>query len=153
MAPSLIFLSFLVFSSPFPTIFSSQRFFPPIVFPPTIFSSRGRRRGFSSPRPTQKEEGPAEAPRASRCPHSSDVDTISLILILKRRFQLYAYVKVKNWVDGVEKESVDGLSARFGAVLPSNINEALRLPAVMANPPHSCAESTSKSALRGDNKK
>ncbi|KAG9447124.1 hypothetical protein H6P81_013252 [Aristolochia fimbriata] len=53
-------------------------------------------------------------------------------------------VKVKNWVDGVEKESVDGLSARFGAVLLSSINEALRLPAVMANPPDYYAESTSK---------
>ncbi|XP_068645165.1 signal peptide peptidase-like 2 [Aristolochia californica] len=56
----------------------------------------------------------------------------------------FELVKVKNWVDGVEKKSVVGLSARFGAVLPSNAIEALRLPAVMANPPDCCAQSTSK---------
>ncbi|XP_068666845.1 signal peptide peptidase-like 2, partial [Aristolochia californica] len=50
----------------------------------------------------------------------------------------------EDWVDGAEKETVVGLSARFGTALPSDANEPLRLPAVMANPPNCCAKSTSK---------
>ncbi|XP_058103184.1 signal peptide peptidase-like 2 [Magnolia sinica] len=59
------------------------------------------------------------------------------------KFQL---VKVKNWVNGVEAESAVGLSARFGSSLPRHADEALRMPAVLANPFNCCANSSSKLA-------
>nr|DAD24076.1 TPA_asm: hypothetical protein HUJ06_025539 [Nelumbo nucifera] len=57
------------------------------------------------------------------------------------KFQL---VKVKNWVDGVEGESIDGLTARFGATLPSEESKALKLPVVLMNPLNCCTNSSSK---------
>lgn len=49
-----------------------------------------------------------------------------------------------NWVDGVESPIVVGLSARFGAVLPSSAAEALRFPAVLADPINCCTNSSSQ---------
>ncbi|KAG2726198.1 hypothetical protein I3843_01G098500 [Carya illinoinensis] len=56
-------------------------------------------------------------------------------------FQL---VKVKHWVAGAEGENLDGLNAKFGALLPSNAEKALRLPAILANPANCCSNSSSK---------
>uniref|UniRef100_A0A1D1ZBK0 Signal peptide peptidase-like 2B n=1 Tax=Anthurium amnicola TaxID=1678845 RepID=A0A1D1ZBK0_9ARAE len=57
------------------------------------------------------------------------------------KFQL---VKVMSWVDGAASETVVGLSARFGAILPSNVAEALKLPAVLAKPFNCCTNSSSQ---------
>lgn len=68
-------------------------------------------------------------------------------------FQL---VKVINWVDGVGGKTIVGLSARFGTVLPTKMDNASRLPAVFANPANCCSKSTTELrnslalALRGD---
>ncbi|XP_034685455.1 signal peptide peptidase-like 2 [Vitis riparia] len=56
-------------------------------------------------------------------------------------FQL---VKVKNWVDGKEHESLVGLTARFGASLPTEAHDHLRLPAVFSNPMNCCSDSSSE---------
>lgn len=66
--------------------------------------------------------------------------TCCFIRIDWKRFQ----VKVKNWVNGVEGETVVGLTASFGAPVPSQETEALRLPAVMADPFSCCSKSSSK---------
>ncbi|RWW31852.1 hypothetical protein GW17_00003510 [Ensete ventricosum] len=47
-------------------------------------------------------------------------------------------VKVNNWLNGDERPSLDGLSARFGALLPSSVSKASKLPAILANPLNSC---------------
>ncbi|XP_057957928.1 signal peptide peptidase-like 2 isoform X2 [Malania oleifera] len=71
----------------------------------------------------------------------------------KNKYQL---VKIKNWVNGVEGESVVGLSARFGASLPSHAENDLKLPAVFSNPLNCCSNSLSKLSqcaalsMRGD---
>ncbi|KAF5176392.1 Signal peptide peptidase-like [Thalictrum thalictroides] len=68
-------------------------------------------------------------------------------------FQL---VKVKNWANGVEGETIVGLSARFGSILPTELHKALKLPAVFTNPDNSCTKSSSELsnslalAVRGD---
>lgn len=54
------------------------------------------------------------------------------------RFHLLFQVKVNNWLNGEERPSLDGLSARFGALLPSSVSKALKLPAILANPFNSC---------------
>lgn len=53
-------------------------------------------------------------------------------------------MKVKHWVAGAEGENLDGLNAKFGALLPSNAEKALRLPAILANPANCCSNSSSK---------
>ncbi|MQL68892.1 hypothetical protein Taro_001191, partial [Colocasia esculenta] len=53
-------------------------------------------------------------------------------------------VKVMNWVDGVESATIVGLSARFGAVLPSHAAEAPKLSAVLTNPVNCCTSSSSQ---------
>ncbi|XP_044499210.1 signal peptide peptidase-like 2 isoform X1 [Mangifera indica] len=57
------------------------------------------------------------------------------------KFQL---VKVKNWVDNVEGESFSGLTARFGSLLPSDVEKGHKLTAVFANPANCCSNSSSK---------
>ncbi|KAF8388498.1 hypothetical protein HHK36_027170 [Tetracentron sinense] len=84
---------------------------------------------------------------------SHDDDSAPKSASCNNKFQL---VKVKNWVDGIEGESIVGLSASFGASLPSHADKALRLPAVFANPLNCCASSSSKLSnsialsMRGD---
>ncbi|KAK9146098.1 hypothetical protein Sjap_006001 [Stephania japonica] len=56
-------------------------------------------------------------------------------------------VKVKNWVDGVEGESIVGLSARFGTSLPSEEDKAHTFPAVFTNPLNCCTPSSVKVIL------
>uniref|UniRef100_A0A6I9RJV9 Signal peptide peptidase-like 2 n=2 Tax=Elaeis guineensis var. tenera TaxID=51953 RepID=A0A6I9RJV9_ELAGV len=68
----------------------------------------------------------------------------------------FRMVIIRNWVNGDEKPSIDGMSARFGASLPIHISEALEKPAVLTNPFNCCAASSSKLsnsiavAMRGD---
>ncbi|KAB1213403.1 Signal peptide peptidase-like 2 [Morella rubra] len=65
-------------------------------------------------------------------------------------------VKVKTWVEGTEGETYVGLNARFGPLLPSNSEEAIRLSAVFSDPADCCSNSSSQLfgsialALRGD---
>ncbi|KAI4302716.1 hypothetical protein MLD38_038433 [Melastoma candidum] len=56
-------------------------------------------------------------------------------------FQL---VKVKIWVNGKEKETLGGLTARFGGLLPSDLEEAVKLPVVLTNPENCCSNITTK---------
>ncbi|KAL5997259.1 hypothetical protein ACLOJK_008189 [Asimina triloba] len=53
-------------------------------------------------------------------------------------------VKVVNLVDGVQVETVVGLSAGFGSSLPRHADEVLKKPAVLANPFNGCTNSSSK---------
>ncbi|OVA01645.1 Protease-associated domain [Macleaya cordata] len=53
-------------------------------------------------------------------------------------------VLVKNWLNGVEGESFEGLSGEFGLSLPSDEEKAIRFPAVFSNPLNGCISSSSK---------
>ncbi|RVW20877.1 Signal peptide peptidase-like 2 [Vitis vinifera] len=64
-----------------------------------------------------------------------------------KREQEDTVVKVKNWVDGKEHESLVGLTARFGASLPTESHDHLRLPAVFSNPMNCCSDSSSEELL------
>ncbi|XP_042482084.1 signal peptide peptidase-like 2 [Macadamia integrifolia] len=65
-------------------------------------------------------------------------------------------VLVKSWVDGSEGETIEGLSANFGAFVPSLEDNAIKLPVVFANPLNCCSNSSSKLSnsialsMRGD---
>ncbi|KAJ7957336.1 Signal peptide peptidase-like [Quillaja saponaria] len=65
-------------------------------------------------------------------------------------------VKVKIWIDGTEGKMLNGLSAKFGSILPSEAENNLRFPAVHPNPLNCCSSSSSKSSgsvvlsIRGD---
>ncbi|KAG6592894.1 Signal peptide peptidase-like 5, partial [Cucurbita argyrosperma subsp. sororia] len=67
----------------------------------------------------------------------------------------FEMVKVKIWVNGAEDETLVGLTARFGALLPSQAEDDLKLPAVFMNPINGCSSSSKLSrsvalALRGE---
>ncbi|KAF2322258.1 hypothetical protein GH714_009605 [Hevea brasiliensis] len=68
----------------------------------------------------------------------------------------YKLVKVMNWVNGVEGETLGGITARFGAALPLEAEKGLRLPAIFSNPLNGCSSSSSKLSgsiavsIRGD---
>ncbi|KAG6385102.1 hypothetical protein SASPL_153928 [Salvia splendens] len=55
----------------------------------------------------------------------------------------FRLVKVKRWVDGVEKEAIGGLTADFGSVLPAHAEEGHRFSAVFADPLNGCSLSSS----------
>ncbi|KAJ1286790.1 hypothetical protein BS78_03G378800 [Paspalum vaginatum] len=55
-------------------------------------------------------------------------------------------VKVTYWVDGDERNSVTGISARFGKVLPDVASDAQKQPAVVPSPKSSCAKSSAQLA-------
>lgn len=59
-------------------------------------------------------------------------------------FDLFFQVKIRNWVNGVEGESLVGISARFGVPLPSHDSEVLKKKAVLANPLNSCTKSSTE---------
>lgn len=63
------------------------------------------------------------APESSICRNKNDVQEVI----------------VKNWVDGVEGETIEGLGARFGAALPTREKEGLRLSASIPNPLDCCS--------------
>ncbi|KHN24971.1 Signal peptide peptidase-like 2B [Glycine soja] len=56
-------------------------------------------------------------------------------------FQL---VKVENWVDGEEGHIYNGVSARFGSVLPEKPDNSVKTPAIFADPLDCCSNSTSR---------
>ncbi|CAJ1845659.1 unnamed protein product [Sphenostylis stenocarpa] len=56
-------------------------------------------------------------------------------------FQL---VKVENWIDGEEGRVYNGVTARFGSLLPEKPENSVRTPAVFSNPVDCCSSSTSK---------
>uniref|UniRef100_A0A5B6Z4P2 PA domain-containing protein n=1 Tax=Davidia involucrata TaxID=16924 RepID=A0A5B6Z4P2_DAVIN len=56
----------------------------------------------------------------------------------------FRLVKVVNWVNGVEGETLGGLSASFSAEMPTHAKEGLRLSAVFPNPLNCCSSSSSK---------
>ncbi|CAA7026484.1 unnamed protein product [Microthlaspi erraticum] len=56
----------------------------------------------------------------------------------------YQMVKVKNWVDGENGEAFNGMTAQFGAILPSDLDKAVKLPVVLTTPLNSCTNLTSK---------
>lgn len=68
----------------------------------------------------------------------------------------FRLVKVKQWVNGDEDETLSGISASFGSLLPNEAEKGSKLPAVVSNPLNGCTSSTSKLsgsivlAFRGD---
>lgn len=68
----------------------------------------------------------------------------------------FKLVKVENWVNGIEGETLTGITAKFGALLPSEAEKGLRLSAVYSNPLNCCSSSSSKlsgsiaMSIRGD---
>ncbi|KAM2658036.1 hypothetical protein EV1_013345 [Malus domestica] len=59
----------------------------------------------------------------------------------------YLMAKVKNWVNGRKGETIQGAGAKFGALLPSKEEKAVRLPVVISNPLNGCSVSSSKVLL------
>ncbi|KAK2973812.1 hypothetical protein RJ640_012282 [Escallonia rubra] len=53
-------------------------------------------------------------------------------------------VKVKNWLNGVEGETLAGISASFGATFPTHAKESHRIRAVFSQPLDSCSSFSSK---------
>lgn len=53
-------------------------------------------------------------------------------------------VKVKNWADGVERDTFVGVNARFGSLLPIRYNSTLKWPVVLTNPLNGCSKSTTQ---------
>lgn len=63
------------------------------------------------------------------------------------RFYIYNFffqVKVQNWVNGTERTTYVGLSARFGLVLPKEASENQKHFVVLADPSNCCSNSSSK---------
>lgn len=56
-------------------------------------------------------------------------------------------VKVKTWLDGENDKTFGGLSARFGALLPSDAKKGQKLAAVIPDPANSCSNSSVKVLL------
>ncbi|CAA0819893.1 Signal peptide peptidase-like 3 [Striga hermonthica] len=56
-------------------------------------------------------------------------------------FQL---VKVKRWINGIEKEAIGGLTADFGSILPADAKKGHRLPALFSEPLNGCSSSSSR---------
>ncbi|KAH6795489.1 hypothetical protein C2S51_036475 [Perilla frutescens var. frutescens] len=55
----------------------------------------------------------------------------------------FRLVKIKMWVNGVEKEPIGGLTADFGSLLPAHAEEGHRFPAAFADPLNGCSLSSS----------
>lgn len=53
-------------------------------------------------------------------------------------------MKVENWIDGVEGRIYNGVTARFGTILPQKPENSVRTPAIFSNPVDCCSNSTSK---------
>ncbi|PHT98165.1 Signal peptide peptidase-like 3 [Capsicum chinense] len=56
----------------------------------------------------------------------------------------YRMVLVKLWIDGVEHETIGGLSAAFGSLLSTHAKNASRLPATYTKPLNGCSSSSFK---------
>ncbi|KAK2459210.1 signal peptide peptidase [Trifolium repens] len=53
-------------------------------------------------------------------------------------------VKVKNWVDGKEGDMLNAMTARFGSVLPEDVDQSIKSPLVSSIPADCCSLSTAK---------
>ncbi|KAL0432973.1 UNVERIFIED_CONTAM: Signal peptide peptidase-like 3 [Sesamum latifolium] len=68
----------------------------------------------------------------------------------------FRLVKVKRWVNGLEKKPIGGLTADFGSILPADAKQGHRFPVTFSKPLNSCSLSSSKLsgsialAVRGD---
>ncbi|KAJ8755401.1 hypothetical protein K2173_019199 [Erythroxylum novogranatense] len=56
----------------------------------------------------------------------------------------YNLVKVQTWVNGVEGDTITGVTARFGALLPAVAKDGVILSAVFTNPLNCCSNSSTK---------
>ncbi|CAI0452204.1 unnamed protein product [Linum tenue] len=56
----------------------------------------------------------------------------------------YKLVKVDNWVNGVAGETYTGVTARFGAILPLEVDKSVKLSAIVANPLTCCSTPSTK---------
>ncbi|KAM5569919.1 hypothetical protein ABKV19_017103 [Rosa sericea] len=56
----------------------------------------------------------------------------------------YLMVKVKRWVNGNEGKTVEGVGAKFGALLPSKLEKAVKFPVVLSKPFNGCSKSSSQ---------
>ncbi|XP_020210393.1 signal peptide peptidase-like 5 [Cajanus cajan] len=53
-------------------------------------------------------------------------------------------VKIKSWVDGNRDTEYNGMTAAFGSYLPQNLDQAVKSPAIFADPMDCCSASTAK---------
>ncbi|KAM7274866.1 hypothetical protein ACFE04_016732 [Oxalis oulophora] len=56
----------------------------------------------------------------------------------------YQLAKVQIWANGQRAQDIVGLSARFGALLPSNVQNSNKSPAVFTNPFNCCSNLSSQ---------
>ncbi|PRQ38041.1 putative mannosyl-oligosaccharide 1,2-alpha-mannosidase [Rosa chinensis] len=56
----------------------------------------------------------------------------------------YLMVKVKRWVNGDQGKTVEGVGAKFGALLPSKLEKAVKFPVVLSKPFNGCSKSSSQ---------
>ncbi|KAL6571206.1 Signal peptide peptidase-like 3 [Orobanche hederae] len=54
----------------------------------------------------------------------------------------FRLVKVKRWVNGVEKEAIGGLTADFGSTLPAHAKQGHRFPAMFSEHLNGCSFSS-----------
>lgn len=80
-------------------------------------------------------------PAAAANDVESDDDDSPKLPGCSNKFQL---VKVQNWVNGTERTTYVGLSARFGHVLPREASDTQKHFAVLADPSNCCSNSSSK---------
>lgn len=69
---------------------------------------------------------------------------LRFILFFCNLIWLWVQVKVENWVDGEEGHIYNGVSARFGSVLPEKPDNSVKTPAIFADPLDCCSNSTSR---------
>ncbi|XP_030467375.1 signal peptide peptidase-like 2 isoform X2 [Syzygium oleosum] len=92
-------------------------------------------------------------PPASASDTSHDDEAAPTSPFCHNVFQL---VKVESWVNGSKGKTLGGLSARFGALLPSDAKKGVKLPLVLSNPANCCSNSSTELkgsialATRGD---
>lgn len=55
---------------------------------------------------------------------------------------------MQNWVNGTERTTYVGLSARFGLVLPKEASDTQKRFAVLADPSNCCSNSSSEVPFR-----
>lgn len=73
-----------------------------------------------------------------------------MILILSNAL-LITQVKILNWVDGVESDDFfTGLTAQFGAALPSDADQGVRSPVAFVRPLDSCSNLSSRVSRKCD---
>ncbi|KAK7358060.1 hypothetical protein VNO80_17359 [Phaseolus coccineus] len=53
-------------------------------------------------------------------------------------------VKIQSWIDGKEDEEYNGMTAKFGSILPDNADPTAKVPAVISDPLDCCSASTVK---------